>query len=367
MPSLMECKRFIAAMSVHNSDDDEVDHNLVFTFISKLDLSHPLHFHPNDSTTLTIVSIKVKGTENYNVWSCAMLLAIEGRKQIGFRDNSYERSNTDEVLGSQWDKVNVVLKETFDRVDGSVTFNLHHKINSLTQNGSSVVEYFNKLSTLWKQFDALIQLPRFLNGIRCFYMQLRSNILSRDPLPDAKGAYVLISSEESCRAVVTSLGARSALEQPGIIFDSGANQHLTYTDKNLVNIIDISYLGIKISHPNGTEALITKVARDNKFIVGFDESKCFLMSQDLMDVKILRIGKKVNGLYYFEGSSDGYNSSPPSSPTIDHFEGDLGHPQGSNGFASENEMAATSDYEFAFSKDDDYDIQTTEHVQNVIN
>ncbi|GKA60577.1 ribonuclease H-like domain-containing protein [Tanacetum coccineum] len=81
---------------------------------------------------------------------------------------------------------------------------------------------------------------------------------------------------------------------------AGANQHLTYTDKNLVNSIDISYLGIKVSHPNGTEALITKVARDSKFIVGFDESKCFLMSQDLMNVKIIEIGRQVNGLYYFD-------------------------------------------------------------------
>ena len=52
---------------------------------------------------------------------------------------------------------------------------------------------------------------------------------------------------------------RSALVAAGIIVDSGANQHLTYTDKYLVNVIDISKLGIKVSHPNGTEALITKV------------------------------------------------------------------------------------------------------------
>ncbi|GJT15696.1 ribonuclease H-like domain-containing protein [Tanacetum coccineum] len=250
------------------------------------------------------------------------------------------------------------LKEIFDRVDGFMTFNLHHKINSLTQNGSPVAEYFNKLSTLWKQFDTLIQLPRctchvtkdfkkhnqlmklmhFLMGLDHSYMQLRSNILSRDPLSDAKGAYVLISSEESHRAVVTSSRAgpsqraqsfvfnssvnnrsvvqrsqtfgntprsnnaprpnnngnrrsaggptlvcehygfndhtmdsststyydeqisklislikenslkdngkgvqygRLALEHTGITFDSGANQHLTYIDKNLVNVIDI--------------------------------------------------------------------------------------------------------------------------------
>ncbi|GJX68494.1 ribonuclease H-like domain-containing protein [Tanacetum coccineum] len=161
--------------SVHNTphnSDDEADPNP--TLINKLDLSHPFHLHPNDSTTLTIVSIKLKGTENYNVWSCAMLLALEGRNKIGFIDNTYRRSYTNEVLRRQWDKVNAVvmgwilnsiskelflvqifskiafevwneLKETFDRVDGSVTFNLHHKINSLTQNSSPESMFLNKL------------------------------------------------------------------------------------------------------------------------------------------------------------------------------------------------------------------------------
>ncbi|GKA50419.1 ribonuclease H-like domain-containing protein [Tanacetum coccineum] len=44
----------------------------------------------------------------------------------------------------------------------------------------------------------------------------------------------------------------------------------------------------------------TLVAKDSKFIVGFDESKCFIMSQDLMDVKIIEIDRQVNGLYYFD-------------------------------------------------------------------
>ncbi|GKE18373.1 ribonuclease H-like domain-containing protein, partial [Tanacetum coccineum] len=95
---------------------------------------------------------------------------------------------------------------------------------------------------------------------------------------------------------------------------NGANQHLTYTDKNLVDVIDISYLGITVSHPNGTEASITKVgnmvlnkfltlhdvlvvpeycvslmsihklARYNNLIVAFYESKCFVLPQDLRDL-----------------------------------------------------------------------------------
>ncbi|GKB41018.1 zf-CCHC domain-containing protein, partial [Tanacetum coccineum] len=77
-----------------NCDDYIEDPNLV-TLISKLDISDPLHLHPNDTTALTVVSIKLKGTKNYQVWSCAMLLALEGKSKTGFIDGTCKRSNTD--------------------------------------------------------------------------------------------------------------------------------------------------------------------------------------------------------------------------------------------------------------------------------
>ncbi|PWA97255.1 ribonuclease H-like domain-containing protein [Artemisia annua] len=512
-------------MSLHNSSppasaqgsDTEEEDALPVTLISKLDISHPLHLHPNDYATLTVISIKLKGTENYNVWSCAMLLALEG----WILNSISEELFLGQIFSKRASDVWTELKETFDRVDGSVTCNLHHKINSLSQNGSSIAEYFNKLRTLWKQFDALVKLPRctchaaddfkkhnqlmklmqFLMGLDDSYMQIRSNILSRDPLPEVKRAFAIVSSEESHRAVVfgssgtgvsqrsqssvfhsnvpnrgnsqrpqtsgnffrpnntsrtnnsrnsraaggstlicehcgfnghtedrcfkligyppnfgkrngytgtnsnqgaqnfnkrfiknnNSVGssslsnlsdeqiskllslikdtsvnddekgkgvyanmagivfnnskffnqnfqnffcnnskARSALIGTGIIVDSGANQHLTYTDKFLVNVLDISKLGIKVSHPNGTEALITKVgnmvltknltlydvlvvpeycvslmsihkiARDSKFVIAFDESKCYVLSQGLRDVKLLGTGRQSDGLYFFD-------------------------------------------------------------------
>ncbi|GJZ43395.1 retrovirus-related pol polyprotein from transposon TNT 1-94 [Tanacetum coccineum] len=65
-------------MSVHNSvhsspinsdhDDDVQDPDPV-TIISKLDISDPLHLHPNDTNALAVVSIKLKGTENYQLCS----------------------------------------------------------------------------------------------------------------------------------------------------------------------------------------------------------------------------------------------------------------------------------------------------------
>ncbi|GJS60511.1 putative RNA-directed DNA polymerase [Tanacetum coccineum] len=408
-------------------------------------------------------------TENYQVWSCVMLLVLEGKNKTGFIDGSCRRSNTDEVLGRQWDRVNAVvlgwilnsiseelflgqifskrakhvwdeLKETYDKVDGSMTFSLHHKIHTLSQNGSSIADYYHKLNALWKQFDALIELPRctchaaddfkkhnqlmklmqFLMGLDDTYMQIRSSILSKKTIPDVKNAYAIISSEESHRiatgnfqrpqtftsfsrlpnnnrpndngnrrtvrgsalvypvdfgkrkassnlkrknvsnnvvgssssngffdeqmATLISLikensingkgvhsnmagtymnsstvfnknfkkffcsnsSLHSKLVSKGLITDSGANQHITYTDKNLINVINISYLKIKVTHPNRTEAFITrirnmpltdyltlydvlvlpeycvslmsvhKVARDSKLRIAFDEMHCYI-------------------------------------------------------------------------------------------
>nr|GFC03963.1 ribonuclease H-like domain-containing protein [Tanacetum cinerariifolium] len=45
----------------------------------------------------------------------------------------------------------------------------------------------------------------------------------------------------------------------GWIVDSRANQHMTPSAKFLVNLIDISNLGLTVGHPNGTQALITKI------------------------------------------------------------------------------------------------------------
>ncbi|GJT90550.1 ribonuclease H-like domain-containing protein [Tanacetum coccineum] len=145
-------------------------------------------------------------------------------------------------------------------------------------------------------------------------------------------------------------------------------------------------------HANMAEYSVTlvsvhKIAKDSKFIVGFDESKCFLISQDLMDVKLMGIGTQVQPLIkrdsvsntsqdldhvnFFngvdhegpdtsndeinintKGQSEGSNSPHNSSPTIDQDVDELGHSLGSNGSASEDEMAATSEPHNVTSEDD---------------
>ncbi|GJZ89775.1 hypothetical protein Tco_0661702 [Tanacetum coccineum] len=51
------------------------------------------------------------------------------------------------------------LQETYDRIDGSIVFNLMQKINSFKQGGLPVSEYYHKLNSLWREFDILTKLP----------------------------------------------------------------------------------------------------------------------------------------------------------------------------------------------------------------
>lgn len=177
-----------------------------------------------------------------------MTLALVTKNKLGFINGSCPRPKDDHVLEKQWDRCNFVvlswilssvtedlflgqvfskdsskvweeLKETYDKVDGSFTFNLYQKINPLSQNGSLVSEYYHKLNSRWKQFDTLIKLPKctcnashnffehsqlmklmqFLMGLDDVYQPIKSNILTRDPLPSVKTAFSFVSREESHR------------------------------------------------------------------------------------------------------------------------------------------------------------------------
>ncbi|XP_071687077.1 uncharacterized protein [Rutidosis leptorrhynchoides] len=186
-----------------------------------------------------------------------MLLALATKNKVCFVDGTLAKNENDPVLVSQWERCNSVvlswvlgclseelysgqifsnlasvvwkdLKETYDKVDGSMTFKLHHQINTLKQNGNTLSEYYHKLTSLWKQYDAMTSIPactcgagactcaagiasknlinqqklmQFLMGLDDDYMAIRSNLLMRDPLPDVKVAYSVVSREESHKSV----------------------------------------------------------------------------------------------------------------------------------------------------------------------
>nr|GEV74914.1 putative zinc finger, CCHC-type [Tanacetum cinerariifolium] len=91
--------------------------------------------------------------------------------------------------------------------------------------GLPVSEYYHKLNSLWREFDILTKLPdctyaaraelvdhgkllrlmQFLMGLDDNYQPVRSSILTREILPEAKDAFVIIYREESHRGTPASL------------------------------------------------------------------------------------------------------------------------------------------------------------------
>ncbi|GJY90671.1 putative RNA-directed DNA polymerase [Tanacetum coccineum] len=122
------------------------------------------------------------------MWSTAMKIALVGKNKFGFVDGTCVKPVTSHVLAQQWERCNAIvlewilsslspelylgqvysqiasevwdeLEETYDKMDGSVIFNVIHKINGLKQGELSVPEYYHKLNSLWREFDTLTLLP----------------------------------------------------------------------------------------------------------------------------------------------------------------------------------------------------------------
>ncbi|GJV56545.1 ribonuclease H-like domain-containing protein [Tanacetum coccineum] len=121
-------------------------------------------------------------------------------------------------------------ESTYDKVNGSVIFNLLQKISSIKQVSSFVVDYYHRLNSIWREFDALtklstctcdankelelhnklMKLMQFLLGLDDYYLSVRSSLLTKDPLPEVKDAYTTISIDlESLNVTDSKLNATS--------------------------------------------------------------------------------------------------------------------------------------------------------------
>ncbi|GJZ17253.1 putative RNA-directed DNA polymerase [Tanacetum coccineum] len=164
--------------------------------VSTLDCSNILHLQNSDFNVTNVISIKLSGTENYRVWAAAMRLAINTRNKTGFIDGTClkETYASSAVYSSQWDRCNSIvlswllnsvsddlylgqifsenasevwseLKETYDKLDGSVTLNLLNKIHNFKQGELTVSEYYHKLIALGENMISWTKLPNAHRGI----------------------------------------------------------------------------------------------------------------------------------------------------------------------------------------------------------
>ncbi|GJR79770.1 putative RNA-directed DNA polymerase, partial [Tanacetum coccineum] len=205
-------------------------YNLQVVLISNLDAGNPLHVHNSDNSSSILVPFKLLGIENYRMWNNAMKLALQARNKYGFVDGTCLRESyvESDVLCAQWDRCNAMvltwimnvvssdvymglvysenaadvwkeLSETYDKVDGSIVYNLIQKIGSVKQGGSTVADYYHKLNSLWREFDAITKVPKCVCLVKCACAT--KLLFSLGILFYVKDSYATVSREESHRGI----------------------------------------------------------------------------------------------------------------------------------------------------------------------
>ncbi|XP_070039814.1 uncharacterized protein [Nicotiana tomentosiformis] len=136
--------------TVDNTEPEKLSHN------------HPLFLNSNDNSGTILISLQLRGSENYSVWSRTMRIAILGRNKLGFIDGICKRENYGTNLVDLWERCNAIvlswlmncvspellsgmvyssnasavwddLKERFDKVDCSRIFQIHKQIAIASQ------------------------------------------------------------------------------------------------------------------------------------------------------------------------------------------------------------------------------------------
>ncbi|GKB78720.1 ribonuclease H-like domain-containing protein [Tanacetum coccineum] len=352
--------------------------------INSLDVGNPLYLQPNDHSNMHIVSFKLYGFEKYKIWSTTMKIALKGKNKMGFVDGTYVRPVTSHVLSQHRKGVMPLFLVGF----------LVHCLKSCIWVSEIASEVWSELDETYDKIDGI-------------------NLLAREPLPEVKDAFAIVSREESYRGLAfgkasiknshvafmvrndnnnnsnsnrrvnsnnnNNRGPNPNLmmkvlslinEKPasnvsdnmssirptffnsntyfnmqfekffcaksnaymydvilGWIIDSGANQHITVSIKDMFNFVDISSLKLIVGHPNGTMAKITAIGsfRLTNNVVLFDVL-VVLEYNDLKLGKIMGTGSESAGLYMFDCGDNGKsNVGVCNSGFVSHVSKDLWH------------------------------------------
>ncbi|GJX40295.1 ribonuclease H-like domain-containing protein [Tanacetum coccineum] len=275
--------------------NDDVDKNgdsskkIIIGSSSDLNLSFgdSLYLHPNDTGGSPIVTIKLIDTENYKI------------------SDLYAGAIYAKTASELWND----LKDTYDKVGGSFDAMI------------SLPPYTCQAAKHFEKHNQLIKLMQFLMGLDDNYLAIRSNILTREPLPLVKVAFAIVSGEESHRNITfVGTSKRTATAFAAKTFDKKRHTMdryfklvgypVGYVKRNSTSKPVSSNNTSADVHSNNASSSTTSnshVSLSNEQLVRLmnllndnEVSTVNANWQDLKANKIVGIGKQFNGLYLFD-------------------------------------------------------------------
>ncbi|GJU89877.1 ribonuclease H-like domain-containing protein [Tanacetum coccineum] len=303
------------------------------TLISKLDVSNPLHLHSNDSAVLTVVSVKLKSKLRITSWlmlyvkiAYAIISSEESHRMAsGSVSGHTQRAQTSAFMSNGPPRNNFQRNQTsnsnnFRPNNGSAGFRSNNPNHARPNGGSEIIcENCGYNGHTIERCFKIIGYPSDFGkkkgqnskGKNVAYNSVGTTSGSNTG-PDSCSTSGSTSGGFTDEQLATLLslfkdkGPERNVQSPissyyGKIVDSGANQHMTNSEKDLDNVYDISHLNIKVAHPNGTNANISKIGNlklQNGLIL-FDV--LVIPNYCDLDLKnVLGTGRQCGGLYYLD-------------------------------------------------------------------
>ncbi|XP_010544084.1 PREDICTED: uncharacterized protein LOC104816811 isoform X1 [Tarenaya hassleriana] len=215
--------------------------------------ANPLYLHTADSSSLILVSEKLVGDSNYNIWSRSVEKALLAKNKLGFVRGTIPKPSPNHPDAGSWDRCNAlistwitnvvsteiaslivymgdaatvwtILETRFKQKNAAKIYNIQHRLDSLHQGSMDLNSYFTKMTSLWKELKNHEPFPvctcgkcscslerrwldlierrnvvNFLMRLNESYNYARRQILMIDPLPDISRAFNLVSQEEQQR------------------------------------------------------------------------------------------------------------------------------------------------------------------------
>uniref|UniRef100_A0A2N9HI29 Retrotransposon Copia-like N-terminal domain-containing protein n=1 Tax=Fagus sylvatica TaxID=28930 RepID=A0A2N9HI29_FAGSY len=212
------------------------------------DPANKYYLHHGDSPGAILVSQPLVG-DNYHTWSRSMVMALTAKNKVGFVNGLIEQPKDESLPAyNAWVCCNTMviswllnslskeiassviyantareiwedLKERFAQGNGPRIFEIQKSISTLSQDQSSVSNYYTRLKSLWDELNNFRSIPdcscgalkvlldnkqheyvmQFLMGLNDSFSHVRAQILMTDPLPTITKAFALVVQEERQR------------------------------------------------------------------------------------------------------------------------------------------------------------------------
>jgi hypothetical protein len=150
--------------------------------------SSPFFLSNGDSPGALLVSQPLIG-DNYNTWSTSMIVSLTPKNKLAFIDGSLPKpSHSDDPTFHAWTRCNNMivawilnsiskeiassviyittcaemwqdLKDRFSQGNGPRIFQLQKILTTLSQENSSISEYFTKIKSIWDELDNYDPIP----------------------------------------------------------------------------------------------------------------------------------------------------------------------------------------------------------------